>query len=210
MTAIVIDQPAAPSGPPPARDAARAAQDRLGAGLPVLLVAGERTVLVVAAHSASTEVTALLVRHTSGFLAVALPRHRCAELDLPPLDPFDSRSSTMCVGVDAVGVGTGISAADRALTSRTLLDRNAIGSSFTRPGHLVPVSVSAEDLRIPATAAAAALALVRDAGLPQGALYADVVSIENPTATMSAREAAVLARRLDVPLVVRSLRTPSR
>jgi 3,4-dihydroxy 2-butanone 4-phosphate synthase/GTP cyclohydrolase II len=104
---------------------------------------------------------AFLIRHTSGFVQIALPESRCGRLQLPPMNAFDRGFVRMCVGVDAIdGVGTGISASDRATTSRRLLDPAAEPSHFTRPGHLVPVCVENHGMKSPLSSAAVALKLV--------------------------------------------------
>ncbi|WAC54041.1 3,4-dihydroxy-2-butanone-4-phosphate synthase [Gordonia sp. SL306] len=100
--------------------------------------------LVCAADRLTTEQTAFLVRHTSGFLQVALRDARCDRLQLPPVAPtVDRRSSQQCVGVDAAAAtGTGISATDRTQTINTLGRRDCVPSDFTRPGHVLPVRVA--------------------------------------------------------------------
>lgn len=100
--------------------------------------------LVCTADRLTTEQTAFLVRHTSGFLQVALRDAHCDRLQLPPVAPtVDRRSSQQCVGVDAAaGTGTGISATDRTQTINTLGRRDSTPNDFTRPGHVLPVRVA--------------------------------------------------------------------
>ncbi|MFD1813295.1 3,4-dihydroxy-2-butanone-4-phosphate synthase [Rhodococcus gannanensis] len=100
--------------------------------------------LVCAADRLTMRRTAFLVRHTSGFLQVALRDPVCHRLQIPPVAPGTDRlSSQQCVAVDAaVGVGTGISAADRTRTINRLGSPDAIASDFTRPGHVVTVRVA--------------------------------------------------------------------
>jgi 3,4-dihydroxy-2-butanone 4-phosphate synthase len=207
MTAAVTDAPSRITGQPvPPGD--HPAHERLRAGGAVVLTTADgHALLVLAAHRASTAHTAFLVRHTSGFLTVALPQQLCQTLELPPMDPFDEGTTRMCVGVDAVdGVSTGISAADRARTARSLLDHRAAPDWFTRPGHLVPVSVHDNEIDVPVSAAAHALALVRAAGLPPGALFAELVGTNDPTAMMNVRDAARFAAAADLPIAAHSSR----
>ncbi|MYR06869.1 hypothetical protein GTV32_11390 [Gordonia sp. SID5947] len=106
--------------------------------------ASPRYDLVCAADRLTTAQTAFLVRHTSGFLQVALRDARCDRLQLPPVAPtLDRRSSQQCVGVDAAtGTGTGISATDRTRTINTLGRRDCMPADLTRPGHVLPVRVA--------------------------------------------------------------------
>lgn len=176
----------------------------LAQGLPIVLsdTAAERGFLVVAAEQASTASVAFAIRHSSGFLQIALSRHRCEQLLLPPMDPFESRSDRMCVGVDVVqGTGTGISAADRATTARALVAAAAQPGDFTRPGHLVPVCVDCEDGARLTTAAAIALDLSRRAGLRPGALLAELVGLADPTRMINRPECLAFADTHHLPLL---------
>jgi 3,4-dihydroxy-2-butanone 4-phosphate synthase len=105
------------------------------------------TELVVAAGLVTQSTMHSLIRHTSGFVTVALPQERCDRLQLPPVvaTSIESHASTYAVAVDAAaGTTTGISAHDRARTARSLGDPSAVPSDFTRPGHVVPVRVPAD------------------------------------------------------------------
>ncbi|GAC70363.1 3,4-dihydroxy-2-butanone-4-phosphate synthase [Gordonia soli] len=120
--------------------------------------------VVGAADRITTHDIALMVRHGSGFLQVAMRDAWCDHLRIPPVAPTPDRlASQQCVGVDAVvGTTTGISAADRARTIATLGDADAIPSDLSRPGHVIPVRVAAA-AQIGDTAALA-LALAEAAG----------------------------------------------
>ena len=118
----------------------------LSAGRPVVVLAGQdgqgEGHLVLAAESATTSRVAFFVRHTSGFLCVALPGADCDRLRLPPI-PGPGTAATAAdqrVSVDAArGVRTGISARDRARTIAELADPASTPNDFTRPGHVVPL-----------------------------------------------------------------------
>ncbi|MGW8813439.1 3,4-dihydroxy-2-butanone-4-phosphate synthase [Gordonia terrae] len=120
--------------------------------------------LMVRAASVTTEQMAFVVRHSSGFVEVAMPDVAAERLGIPEATGARRRRSRQCVSVDAVGTGTGISARDRALTARTLADPASTTESFSRPGHLVPVSVDIPDRRVDGDAASAALRLADLAG----------------------------------------------
>ncbi|WP_246243520.1 3,4-dihydroxy-2-butanone-4-phosphate synthase [Amycolatopsis pithecellobii] len=92
--------------------------DAIASRRPVVAVGREgEGALVFAAARATPELVAFTVRHTSGFLCVALPGPTCDRLHLPPmLGGRDRFGPAYRVTVDACGTGTGISARDRALT----------------------------------------------------------------------------------------------
>jgi 3,4-dihydroxy 2-butanone 4-phosphate synthase/GTP cyclohydrolase II len=128
-----------------AADAAvRGALAAVAAGRPVVVVDDEDREnegdLVLAAECATPELMTFVVRHTSGFVCVALPGAECDRLSLPPMSrsSADRFGTAYTVTVDAVsGTTTGISAADRATTARVLADPASGARDLRRPGHVV-------------------------------------------------------------------------
>lgn len=98
--------------------------------------------LIFAAEKATPELVAFMVRYTSGYLCVPLDGDTCDRLGLPPMYSVnqDKHGTAYTVTVDArEGIGTGISASDRATTMRKLSDPESTANDFTRPGHVVPL-----------------------------------------------------------------------
>lgn len=179
----------------------------------ILLHHDDRIVFVACAGTATTEQVSFIVRHSTGFVQVALHERDCDRLLLPESTPT-SRSTTarcygQCVTVDAAsGVSTGISGADRARTARTLADSRSRPEDLARPGHLVPVRVGPEVLHGLLTVAAAALTLT-DAALPEfsGAVFADLEGIGDPTTVASVRDAESFADQHHLTLVTTAVTT---
>lgn len=125
--------------------------EALQAGGPVLAVDdlnGTGIDMMVLARRASTPVVAEMIREGSGFVCVTVSQFDAHRLCLPPMvwEADNSFGGRMCVAVDAAeGVTTGISAQDRAVTLRTLGDRQSTPTSFTRPGHVIPVLATDEN-----------------------------------------------------------------
>ena len=102
--------------------------------------------LIFAAEKATPELVAFMVRYTSGYLCVPLSGEVCDRLGLLPMYAVnqDKHGTAYTVTVDAkLGVGTGISASDRATTMRLLADPNSTVNDFTKPGHVVPLACCA-------------------------------------------------------------------
>lgn len=140
--------------------------------------------LVFAAEAATPALMAFAVRHTSGYLGVALPGNDCDRLDLPPMwSTVDDRlDAAFTVTVDAAqGVSTGISAADRAHTARTLADPTSTPADLTRPGHVLPLRASDGGVLRRPGRTEAAVDLVRGAGLLPAAALCGIVSPRHPT-----------------------------
>ncbi|MFC9556474.1 bifunctional 3,4-dihydroxy-2-butanone-4-phosphate synthase/GTP cyclohydrolase II [Rhodococcus sp. NPDC056960] len=104
--------------------------------------------LVMAAEHVTTEKMAFIVRHTSGFVCVAMPEERAAALGLPLMVPATANGeglgTAFGVSVDSRDdVTTGISAADRAVTARKLASSRTRADDLTRPGHVMPLLAQA-------------------------------------------------------------------
>jgi 3,4-dihydroxy 2-butanone 4-phosphate synthase/GTP cyclohydrolase II len=152
--------------------------EALRAGLPVLVADDEDREnegdVIMAAETASTEWMAWTIRHSSGYICAPMSESRADRLGLPLMvaDNRDPRLTAYTVTVDAAqGVTTGISAADRAHTIRTLAQEGSVPSDFNRPGHVVPLRARNGGVLVRGGHTEAAVDLCRLAGLaPVGAI----------------------------------------
>lgn len=156
------------------------AEAEYAAGSAVVLFDRNTAVLVYSAATADTRTTSFAIRHGSGFLQVALPVDRCDALQIPEAVPTDrnpSRSTYgQCIGVDAAfGVGTGISATDRARTARVLADPATVPEELTRPGHVMVVRVDSGDELAQDTFPSHALRLAASAGCAPAVVLTELV-----------------------------------
>jgi 3,4-dihydroxy 2-butanone 4-phosphate synthase/3,4-dihydroxy 2-butanone 4-phosphate synthase/GTP cyclohydrolase II len=162
----------------PIEDAVRA----MAAGLPVLVVDNEDREnegdIIFAAQHATPELMGWTVRYSSGVICVPLDGARADALLLPPMVEVneDSKGTAYTVSCDAaVGVSTGISATDRALTARVLADPASRPGSITRPGHVFPLRAVNGGVRERPGHTEAAVDLCRLAGLEPVGVIAEVV-----------------------------------
>ena len=206
MTSVLSDADAVAPSPVHRAGPLPDALAALAAGRPVLVLDDsdreDEGDIILPAALASPAWTAWMVRHTSGFLCAPLPAARADELDLPPMvrHNADPRGTAYAVSVDARrGVGTGISAGDRARTARVLADPAAQPGDLLRPGHVLPLRARHGGVLTRPGHTEAAVDLCRLAGLPPVALIAEIVTDEGPTAR---RPAVVeLGRDADVPVL---------
>ncbi|MGN6331783.1 MAG: bifunctional 3,4-dihydroxy-2-butanone-4-phosphate synthase/GTP cyclohydrolase II [Motilibacteraceae bacterium] len=130
--------------------------------------------LIFAAQRATPELVGFMIRHTSGFVCVAMEGRELDRLGLPPMTFVneDRKGTAYAVTVDARhGTTTGISAADRARTIRVLCDSATEPYELTRPGHVVPLRAKEGGVLRRPGHTEAAVDLARLAGLnPAGAL----------------------------------------
>src|SRR5688500_443686 len=98
--------------------------------------------IIVAAEKTTVEHVSSMVRHCSGIICVPMEAERLESLNLPLMAPDNSEAmgTAFTISVDARhGTTTGISAADRAETIRTLIDANTKPHDLARPGHIFPL-----------------------------------------------------------------------
>lgn len=97
---------------------------------------------ICAAEYVTPDIVNFMVTHGRGMLCVALNKKRLDELNLPLMVDSNSalHGTQFTVTVDAIkGTTTGISATDRALTIKKLVDDNSQPEDFARPGHIFPL-----------------------------------------------------------------------
>ncbi|BDZ45828.1 GTP cyclohydrolase II [Naasia aerilata] len=157
--------------------------EALRAGRPVIVADDEAREnegdVILAAELATQASIAWTIRNTSGFLCAPMPAEVADRLELPVMVAVneDVRGTNYTVTVDAADrLSTGISAADRAHTLRTLADPSATPSRLIRPGHILPLRAVAGGVRQRAGHTEAAVDLMRLAGLQPVAAIAEVMA----------------------------------
>lgn len=159
--------------------------------------------LVHAAEHSDAELVAFMVRYSSGYLRVAVSDEDAARMNLPLMVPAgaDPNVEPFTVTVDSSHLsGTGISATDRARTIRQLASASTQPADFTRPGHVLPVRMPADE-SAPWTPYRGVLELVRRAGLCPAAAYAEIVADGDGLNLAHGVEVSIIASRLGVPVV---------
>jgi 3,4-dihydroxy 2-butanone 4-phosphate synthase / GTP cyclohydrolase II len=129
---------------------------------------------ICAAEYVTPDIVNFMVTHGRGMLCVALSGKRLDELNLPLMVDTNSalHGTQFTVTVDAIeGTTTGISAADRSLTIKKLIDENSKANDFARPGHIFPLRAFDEGVLRRAGHTEAAVDICRIAKLkPAGVL----------------------------------------
>jgi 3,4-dihydroxy 2-butanone 4-phosphate synthase/GTP cyclohydrolase II len=185
----------------------RRAITAIAAGRPVVVTAdtmrGEQGYLALAADAATPGLLAFTVRHTSGYVRIALPVSECDRLNLPPMWNRDGGGSSAAdrVAVDWYGTGTGISATDRAKTIAALAAPTSEASDFRRPGHVVPVRAGDHGVLGQPGPPEAAVDLARLAGRRPAAALCEIVSREHPDAMAHGDELVEFAKAHGLSMV---------
>ncbi len=142
--------------------------------------------LITSSELITPEKINFMALHGRGLICVALTEKRCEELELPMMVGQNTsfHETQFTVSVDAIlpGVTTGISAGDRALTIRALVDETTNPEELGRPGHVFPLKAKNRGVLRRAGHTEAAVDLNRLAGLyPSGVL----VEVMNDDGTMA-------------------------
>ena len=153
----------------------------VAAGRPVLVVDDEDREnegdLIMAAEYADAATMGFFVRHTSGVICAPMTAERAAALKLPPMvtDNEDPKGTAYTISCDAVGVTTGISAAERAETGRVLAAADPNPAAISRPGHVFPLIAKGGGVRERPGHTEAGVEFARLAGAQPVAMIAEVV-----------------------------------
>ncbi|MCC3299002.1 3,4-dihydroxy-2-butanone-4-phosphate synthase [Arthrobacter caoxuetaonis] len=163
-------------------DSIAAAVEAVAAGRAVVVVDDEDREnegdIIFAAQHATPELMGFTVRYTSGVICVPLPGSYADRLDLPPMTAVnqDAKGTAYTVSCDAAsGTSTGISAADRALTSRVLADPASAPADLHRPGHIFPLRAHDGGVRARRGHTEAAVELAQLAGCTPVGVIAELV-----------------------------------
>jgi 3,4-dihydroxy 2-butanone 4-phosphate synthase/GTP cyclohydrolase II len=141
--------------------------------------------LTMAADKITPEAINFMAKYGRGLICLTLTEQRCEELNLPLMSPINTslHRTAFCEAIDArVGVTTGISASDRAITILTAIDPKTRPQDLARPGHMFPLRARNGGVLVRAGQTEASVDLSRIAGLnPSGV----ICEIMNEDGTMS-------------------------
>ncbi|MBI3781220.1 MAG: bifunctional 3,4-dihydroxy-2-butanone-4-phosphate synthase/GTP cyclohydrolase II [candidate division NC10 bacterium] len=163
--------------------------------------------LTMAAEKVTPEAINFMATEGRGLICMPMIGERLDELRIPPMvtDNTSPHETAFCVSVDAKHkVTTGISAHDRAITIKTLVDPETTPDDLTSPGHTFPLRPRDGGVLTRAGQTEAAVDLARLAGLyPAGV----ICEIMNDDGTMArAPELHRFARKHGLKLItVKSL-----
>jgi 3,4-dihydroxy 2-butanone 4-phosphate synthase/GTP cyclohydrolase II len=175
-------------------------------GKPVLVADAENREnegdAIMAAEFATEEWIAWIVRNTSGYLCAPMTEQRANHLELPlmVLSNQDFLRTQYTVSVDAAeGVTTGISAADRALTLRTLANPVSTPESLVRPGHILPLRAHQGGVLARQGHTEATVDLLKLAGLTPVGVIAEMVSADGTMTRLP--ELKEIGKREGLPVI---------
>lgn len=133
--------------------------------------------LVMAAEKVTPEAINFMATYGRGLICVPMTAERLEQLDLPLMTTHNRErmGTAFTVSVDAAEVQTGISAHERALTIRKLVDPNTKPSDLVRPGHVFPLRAVEGGVLRRAGHTEAAVDLARLAGLQPAGVICEIM-----------------------------------
>jgi len=143
--------------------------------------------IIFAASKATPELLAFTIRHARGLICVPMRGQDLDRLQVPPMttDNQEHMGTAFTISVDARhGITTGISAADRAKTIRTLADSASEPRDIVRPGHIFPLRYTEGGVLRRPGHTEAAVDLARLAGLTPAGVVAEIVNEDGTMARL--------------------------
>jgi 3,4-dihydroxy 2-butanone 4-phosphate synthase len=158
--------------------------------------------VVFAAESLTESQMALMIRQCSGIVCLCLTPEKVRDLGLPAMAEHNSsrHQTAFTVAIDAaVGVTTGVSAADRLRTVRAAIADDARPEDLCRPGHMFPLEARPGGVLERGGHTEATVDLMRLAGLKP---YGVLCELMNADGTMArGDEIRAFANAHDMPVV---------
>lgn len=97
--------------------------------------------LVIAAEKVTPAAINFMAKHGGGLICLPIVCDRLEELNIERMvvKNTDPNRTAFTVSIDAIECSTGISAYERSLTIKRVIDNQTKARDFTRPGHIFPI-----------------------------------------------------------------------
>ncbi|MGD0583861.1 MAG: bifunctional 3,4-dihydroxy-2-butanone-4-phosphate synthase/GTP cyclohydrolase II [Bacteroidales bacterium] len=143
---------------------------------------------ICAAELITPEIVNFMARYGRGLICAALPEERCEELDLELMVGTNTsiHETQFTVSVDLLSseTTTGVSAKDRALTIKALVDPSTKPAELGRPGHIFPLKAKSRGVLRRAGHTEAVVDLTKMAGLKPGGALVEIMNEDGSMARM--------------------------
>jgi 3,4-dihydroxy 2-butanone 4-phosphate synthase/GTP cyclohydrolase II len=160
--------------------------------------------IIFPADAATQEKLNLCAAQAKGLVCIAIDTSIAKRLNLSPvasnhLDPFHTAFYDSIDAVPHLGITTGISAKERAITAAHIANPNSKPADFIKPGHLFPIVSKTNGVLVRQGHTEAAVDLCRLTGHEPAAIICEVMDSEG---NMMRREGLFeFAKRLDLKVI---------
>ena len=144
---------------------------------------------ICSAELITPEIVNFMAKYGRGLICTALPEERCEELDLDLMVGINTslHETQFTVSVDLLNEATttGVSAKDRALTIKALVDPLTKPSDLGRPGHIFPLKAKSKGVLRRAGHTEAVVDLTHIAGLLPGGALVEIMNDDGSMARLN-------------------------
>lgn len=144
---------------------------------------------ICSAELITPEIVNFMAKHGRGLICAALPEERCEELDLNLMvgNNTSIHETQFTVTVDLLNkdTSTGVSAFDRALTIKALVDPATKPTDLGRPGHIFPLKAKSKGVLRRAGHTEAVVDLTRLANLRPGGALVEIMNDDGSMARLN-------------------------
>ncbi|MGG6309639.1 bifunctional 3,4-dihydroxy-2-butanone-4-phosphate synthase/GTP cyclohydrolase II [Paenibacillus macerans] len=156
---------------------------------------------VALAEKATPEVINFMITQGRGLVCLPITAERAEELDLQPMvaQNTDNHGTAFTVSIDHKDTTTGISANERSLTVKAIMDPNAKASDFRRPGHMFPLIAKKGGVLRRAGHTEAAVDLARMCGAYPAGVICEVIKEDGTMARLP--DLMEIAKTFDLKLI---------
>jgi len=158
---------------------------------------------ICSAELITPEIVNFMAKHGRGLICAALPEERCEELELDLMVGINTsiHETQFTVSVDLISpeTTTGVSAKDRSLTIKALVDPNTQPKELGRPGHIFPLKAKAKGVLRRAGHTEAVVDLTRMAGLRPGGALVEIMNDDGSMARL--RDLQKISEKFDIKIV---------
>jgi 3,4-dihydroxy 2-butanone 4-phosphate synthase / GTP cyclohydrolase II len=158
---------------------------------------------ICSAELITPEIVNFMAKHGRGLICAALPEERCEELELDLMvgtnTSIHETQFTVTVDLLSEETTTGVSAKDRALTIKSLVDPATKPSDLGRPGHIFPLKAKAKGVLRRAGHTEAVVDLTRLAGLLPGGALVEIMNDDGSMARL--RDLEKISKKFDIKIV---------
>ena len=132
---------------------------------------------ICAAQFASTENVNFMAVHGRGLICMPMSEKFCERLRLPQMvnGNTDNHETAFTVSIDHISTTTGISAAERGITARKVVDPTSKPEDFRRPGHMFPLLAKKNGVLERSGHTEATVDLMKLAGLEECGLCCEIM-----------------------------------
>src|SRR5579872_4047406 len=147
--------------------------------------------LTLAAEKITPDAINFMAKYARGLICLPLTEDRCDELHLPLMSPINTsvHGTAFTEAIDGrLGVTTGISASDRAITILTAIDSKTRPQDLARPGHIFPLRARNGGVLVRAGQTEASVDLARLAGMTPAGVICEVMNEDGTMARVAQLE----------------------